>query len=115
MRRSRFTNSRIMEISKRHAAGVPTLGFDREHNGGMVAIQQCFAKFSGMESAPIKRSKDGSYRECQAQANVCEGPYWSGNSLGGSSWKVVEPFCLHEAAQSATRRCGPGLLVFGRG
>ena len=51
MKKSRFTDSQIMAILKRHEVGMPIADLAREHR---VSIDQWRAKFGGMDVAMIK-------------------------------------------------------------
>ena len=81
MKKSRFTDSKIMAILKQHEAGIPIADLAREHNVSTASIYQWRAKFGGMDAAMIKRLKEletenarlkKMYAEESIKAEICK-------------------------------------------
>ena len=78
MRKSRFTESQIVEILKQGEAGVPIAEILRQHNISKATYFQWRAKYAGASVAELKRLKepwtDGTDRLTGAVASALEGP-----------------------------------------
>jgi len=55
MKKSRFTDSRIMSVLKQLEAGVSVVELSREHNVSTATLYQWRAKYGGMDTSMIKR------------------------------------------------------------
>jgi len=58
MKKSRFTDSRIMSVLKQLEAGVSVVELSREHNVSTATLYQWRAKYGGMDTSMIKRLKE---------------------------------------------------------
>ena len=58
MRKSRFTESQIVEILKQGEAGVPIAEILRQHNISKATYFQWRAKYAGASDAELKRLKE---------------------------------------------------------
>ena len=63
MRKSRFTESQIVEILKQGEAGVPIAEILRQHNISKATYFQWRAKYAGASVAELKRLKPQAWRE----------------------------------------------------
>jgi putative transposase len=57
MKRSRFTEERIIAILKSHESGVPTADVCREHGISSATFYKWKAKFGGLEVSDARRLK----------------------------------------------------------
>ena len=57
MRRSRFTEERIIGILKEHEAGIPVSDLCRKHGVSDASIYKWKARFGGMDVSEAKRLK----------------------------------------------------------
>ena len=58
MRKSRFTDSQIMEILKQNEEGASVADLCREHGVSQAQLYKWRSKFGGMDASMVKRLKD---------------------------------------------------------
>jgi putative transposase len=58
MKKSRFTETKIVSILKKQEAGIPTADICREHGISQATFYNWKAKYGGMEVREVKRLKE---------------------------------------------------------
>ena len=58
MKKSRFTESKIISILKQHEGGLKVGDICREHGISRATFFNCIAKYGGMSSSQLKRLKE---------------------------------------------------------
>lgn len=58
MKKTRFTETRIVSIIKQQEAGLPTTDICREHGISQATFYNWKAKYGGMEVREVKRMKE---------------------------------------------------------
>jgi putative transposase len=58
MKKTRFTETRIVSIIKQQEAGLPTADICREHGISQATFYNWKAKYGGMEVREVKRMKE---------------------------------------------------------
>ena len=58
MKKSRFTEARIMEVLKQAEGGVPVAELCREHGMSSASFYKWRAKYGGMDASLISRMKE---------------------------------------------------------
>ncbi len=83
MKKSRYTEERIIRILKQHEAGVKTADLCREHGISPATFYGWKAKFGGMEISEAQRLKAMEDENCRLKLLVAE------LSLHGEALKAV--------------------------
>lgn len=106
MKKSRFTDSQIIEALKRVETGLAVPELCRELGVSTATFYKWRSKYGGMDVSLMARMKELEAENARLRKMYVEEEAQSGTACGGPRKKVVRPSCPREMAQTMVRERG---------